>query len=289
MRNLLLLLTPLLLVAVVLALYPRSIKPVRSAPPPPPIPGNSASDFTSPSQGLPDQTNAEAEPPPKPVVQPTTSDRKWEIAYKDDFSAAASVKNYTPYRDSELLWNEKHQAMNLKAGPQSREAYAAVHKSLPGDLRVRFRALRRKNAPEVSVGIIFGCQGSLQVEHGYFVEWAGGTAHVKRQKAEQIRVQAPTPDTKDRWVNLELQRVGATIRMFVEGAEVLNWTDPQPMADSEHDLLVFYVWDESTLIDNLVIERNPDDRVTPRAEDPATKENIHGIAKPLDTPVPGDF
>lgn len=284
MRTFLLFLTPVLLVALVLALSLGSSKPPRKAPAPrTPVPANPEHDTPLGNDWVPPEAIAAQAEQPKPAGA------RWEVAYTDDFNDAEAVKRYTPYRDGELLWNEKHQAMNLKAGKQSREAYAAVHKSLPGDLRVRFRALRRRNSHEVSVGIIFSCYGSLQTEHSYFVEWAGGTAHVKRVKVEQIRVEASTPQTADRWVNLELQRVGATIRMFTEGKEVLNWTDPQPLQGSEHDLLTFYVWDESTLIDNLVIERNPDDRTAPRADDPATKENIHGIAKPVDLPTQGDF
>ena len=230
--------------------------------------------------------------PRGPETPPATRDGKeikWEAAYKDSCDDPASAKKYY-VQDGEVTFHEKHKALLLHAGDQSRQVFAVVHQSLPGDLRVRFRALRRKQADDVSIGIIFGVRGGLKGEDGYFAEWAGGNVHLKKQNIEQVRFSAATPQTPDRWVNLELRKAGATITLFTEGKQVLTWTDPQPPAGAEYDMLSFYVWNESTLVKDLVIERNGNDPVKPQAEDPANKYRMLGIARPVDDqPPPSDF
>ena len=53
----------------------------------------------------------------------------------------------------------------------------------------------------------------------------------------------------------ELRRAGPKITMLLDGKEVLAWTDPAPLDGPDYGALSFYVWGDSTLISDLVIER----------------------------------
>ncbi len=218
---------------------------------------------------------APVEPTPAAIADPST---KWEQAYSNDFSDEKHVKScYTMVFGSPLgdvLWYEKYKAMLLRNNSVRGEVYALVHKALPGDVRVRVKAMCRKEESEVSLAFLFSIGGAVRTEDGYFAEWAGGRVQLKRRNQLVLDADAPTPKTDSRWVNLELRREGARIRMYLEGAQVLDWTDDQPIADAQHDLFGFYVWSTMTLVKDLVIERNAGDPIKPLADDPATDDNI---------------
>jgi hypothetical protein len=216
---------------------------------------------------------------PKETPAANTAEIKWQVAYKDEFNKPESIKKYALLSLSnppgELEWHEKHKAMMLRNNDNGGgEIFAAVRKSLPGDLRVRFKAMCRKSETEVSIGIMFSVAGALRTEDGYFAEWAGGSTKLKKHNIQQAGEQAPTPQTADRWVNLELRRIGAKITMYMEGKEVTAWTDDQPVQGAQHDLLSFYVWSETTLIKDLIIERNANDPLKPLTDDPAADDNM---------------
>jgi hypothetical protein len=210
----------------------------------------------------------------KPVSAAAPIDIKWKQVYADDFKTAESLKRYYKFSSGELDWNEKYRGLLLKNTEEGGDVYAALHQSIPGDVRVRFRALRRKDAREVSIGVMFGLQGGLKRMDGYFAEWAEGTARLKKQGHLEVKVEAPTPETKERWVNLEVRKIGGHIEMLTEGKPVLAWDDPHPIQSAEHDLMSFYVWSEQTIITDLVIERNAADKIEPLKDDPATEDNI---------------
>ena len=220
----------------------------------------------TPSLGLPQAPGPRQEPPGP----------RWEVCWQDSFETAESVKRYFPFDRGEVRWLEKHQALWLDAG-RGEQVYAIVRRSLPGDLRVRFRALRRKSRTEVNVGLLVSVRGSLKEEEGYFAEWELGKALIKKRNILQKEAPAATPPTADRWVRLELRRIGAAISMYMEGKIVLEWTDGDPCLGSMHDLFSFYVYADQTLIDDLVIERNAADPTAPNATDPATEENVLGL------------
>ena len=199
---------------------------------------------------------------------------RWVVVHKDDFSDPASVKNYYQCGGGVLRWNEKFKAMQLHNDIYKSQIYAAVHRALPGDLRVSFRALRRKSTEEVNIGMVISVKGVLADEDGYFVEWEYGTAVIKKNNREKKRVSVQTPSTPDRWLKFEVVKVGGHFTLTMQGQVSLEWTDPEPYKDSEHDLFSFYVYAESTLIDDLVIERNANDSIAPLSSDPATDDNI---------------
>lgn len=224
-------------------------------------------------------------PPPAAVKQPAP---QWQVVYRDDFNDAECVKRYQKYQNGEIGWNEKYKALLLSA--QNTDVYAGVRKSLPGDLRVRFRALRRKSAEQLGIGLMFNLDGSLRTENGYFAEWARGIAQIKKRNHIQKLVDAPTPQTDDRWLSIELKRVGPAITMSMQDKVVLEWVDPHPFTGSKHDLLTFYIWSDSTIIDDLVIECNANDPTAPMGDDPATLDNMTKASRPvLDQPGMGDF
>ena len=215
-----------------------------------------------------------SDPPAKPAAAAPAAEAKWKRVFEDDFKTVESLKRYSKFNSGELVWNEKFHGILLKNTEEGGDIYAAVHQSLPGDIRVRFRALRRKDAKDVSSGVMFNLQGALKKMDGYFVEWAEGSARIKKQGHMEKKTDAPTPATDDRWVKLELTKVGGHIELLMEGKQVLVWDDPHPIQDAQHDLMSFYVWSEQTIITDLVIERNTNDKTPVMDDDPAVEDNI---------------
>ena len=220
--------------------------------------------------------------PPKAPVTAKVQEPKWKNAFEDDFAAAESLKKYFKSGSGELVWNEKYHGMLLKNTTEGGDVYAAVHKALPGDIRIKFRALRRKDADQVSIGVMFGLDGALKKMDGYFAEFAEGTVRLKKQGHLETKTEAPTPVTQDRWVHLELSKVGAHIEMRSEDKKVLSWDDPHPLTGAAHDLLSFYVWSEQTIIADLVIERNENDPTQALTDDPALEDNAVNSRRGVD-------
>ena len=246
-------------------------------PPPPPVNHYDPADTvrTFGEEAKPSKTP----PPLRVVAEPEISERswpmkplptftvepKWEVAFKDALDDAAAPTRVTKVGASGLVeYFEPKRALLLKTDDEG-EVFAALHTPLPGDLRIKFKALRAKYAQQVSIGLFFGIRGSTGTGtmDGYFAEWARGIAQVKRERQVLKCVDAPTPTTEDRWVNLELRRVGGTISMLMENKEVLSFIDPQPLSDAAHDRCTFYVWSDQTLIRDVVIERNANDPLKP--------------------------
>jgi hypothetical protein len=212
-------------------------------------------------------------PNPTPTPAPASNEVKWQVVFKDTFDTADSVKKYVHLQSGKIQWHEKYKAMLLLNEPQG-EIFAAIPASLPGDLRVRFRALRSKSSSDVSIGLFFSLNGRMREMKGYFAEWARGIAQLKRMLVVQQEGKAPTPQTPERWVNIELLRVGPKVTLSMENSELLAYDDPDPLYSAQHDLMSFYIWNESTIIDDLVIERNINDKIKPKPENPATLENM---------------
>ncbi|MBA3707774.1 MAG: hypothetical protein H0W83_03010 [Planctomycetes bacterium] len=210
---------------------------------------------------------------PRAAASPATGPR-WEPALREPFDSAGSIDRIALWgTGSDIQWWQPKQALMIGTTPQQQEAYAAIHGSFPGDIRVSFRALREKSARDVSIGLFFSCDGIAAMD-GYFAEWARGGCQLKKRKHIRSRVQAPTPATPDRWVRCELTSVGGAITMKLEERTVLSWTDPHPLQGARHDLACFYVWADNTLIDDLLIERNGNDPTQPLPDDPALPDRI---------------
>ena len=201
------------------------------------------------------------------------AEAKWEVAFKDAFDDAAAPRRVVQSGTGTVEYFEAKKALLLKS-ENGNEIFAGIRAALPGDLRVRFKALRPKTSKNVSIGLFFNVSGVPGEMDGYFAEWARGLAQIKREHEVLESVDAPTPETGDRWVNLELRRVGGTITMLMENREVLKFDDAAPPADAEHDQCTFYVWSDETLIRDVVIERNANDTIKPVAPGTPAKPKI---------------
>jgi hypothetical protein len=194
------------------------------------------------------------DPPARIAATGAVGASRWTTALAESFDSTDTMRRILPWR-GDVSWWQQQQALLIGTKEQGGEAFAAVHGSFPGDIRIRFRALRRKSAREVSIGVFFSTDG-LTAMDGYFAEWGRGIVQLKKNRHVEELVQAPTPQTADRWVRCEVSRIGDAITMKLEDSQVLSWVDPHPPRDDRHDLCCFYVWDDSTLIDDLVIERD---------------------------------
>ena len=232
-----------------------------------------------------------------PIIVPEkampTKEPQWKECYREEFNSPDSAAQFLKVHGGEIQWYEKYKALLLRANEtdENSDVYAVIHKSLPGDLRVRFKALRSKSATELNIGLLFSIRGALDLEEGYFVEWAHGFAQIKKHTHLEKRAEAPTPSTQDRWVSLELRRVGPAITMLMEGKIVLEWIDRHPITGSENDLFSFYLWSDQTLIDDIMIERNLNDPIMPLPDDPATEGNVlQSVRHPgMNGAIEGDF
>ena len=226
--------------------------------------------------------------PPAAVPPAETKTPVWRTAYQDNFEDPESPKKY--YVIGDVRWQDKYKALALRAPGGDKDAYAVIHQALPGDVRIRFKALRLKTANQVSVGLYVGVRGALKRMDGYFIEWGRGLVQVKKRNHLERRVNAPTPQTADRWVDLEFRRVGSVFTMSMQNQVVLQWVDLYPLLDEDHDLASLYVCADQVLVKDLIIERNANDTLTPHTDDPATEENaLRSVRRGVSAPAANDF
>ena len=221
--------------------------------------------------------NGEKMSPTRPKG-PKKGEPRWEVAYSEDFSDPRSVEAFDLHPLGCVLeWAPDTNA--LAVGPR-REAgldqvYVMLKRSLPGDIRVRFRARSTKEGQPPFFGVLVSLKGRLKIEEAYFIEWNYWQVQIKRKNTRVAGkdVGYKKPCWKKEWVSFMAQKLGATITMFTEGREILSWTDPYPLKDSSHDLFAFYSWRVPLELDDLVIERNALDPVRPREDHPVFPEN----------------
>ncbi|MGH7142559.1 MAG: hypothetical protein ACREJ2_00315 [Planctomycetota bacterium] len=227
-------------------------------------------------------------PPPKVAAHPL----RWSVVYQENFAKADSIKAFVVSPDgAELAWNEKDHALNFGPGPGDApdHAYLLLHRSLPGDLRITFRARSRMAGQPAFFGLLASLSGTLHHEDAYYIEWNYWQVQIKKHNARQAGVEVSYKVTDpNAWMQFQVEKVGGAITMFTAGSKVLTWTDPHPYATNDHDLFTFYTWKVPMEIDDLVIERNALDTIKPRADDPAVEDNfLRGERKGTDNPPPG--
>jgi hypothetical protein len=176
------------------------------------------------------------------------------------------------------MWNKTEKCLEFGETKDGlgREIYVMLKKSLPGDLRVSFRARKAPLASSFALGALISLEGSLKIERGYFLEWNPWRTQIQNKtagKTVQDGNTLPEKITNGEWGLFTFERRGGKLSMSVEGKTVLTWTDPTPYAKDTHDLFSFYLWDSRIQLDDLVIERNPRDTLKPRADQPATEGN----------------
>ena len=236
--------------------------------------------------------NLSTPPQPKPGIELPP---EWEIVYTEDFSKASSVDVFEAYPDPNCFrWDKKFQALELNPN-NLKEGYIMLKKSLPGDLRVRFRARSANNGTPPRFGCMLGLAGTLLQEDGYFLEWNNfNHIQIKKVNVQMVDTSNSFHDSPDHdgWRNFAVQRLGGTLSMQNEGREVLKWKDTSPYQDNAHDLFLFYFWSSHFKIDDLIIERNKLDPLKPRADQPAVNTNYEqGMRdpKPGTTDSTGSF
>lgn len=212
-------------------------------------------------------------PPPEPVpgVPP-----RWVEVYREDFSDPKSIEMFEGYPQN-ILFGHADAALTL--GPKKElgvdEGYAMLKLSLPGDVRISFRARSMMPDQPPFFGLMLALKGRLRKEDGYFVEWNYWQVQIKKKNSRVAgkEVSYPVGGGKGEWIRFRVERTGSTITMFTEDKEVLSWTDTHPFTDSAHDLFTFYIWRVHMEFDDIVIERNTLDPVQPRPDHPVFPEN----------------
>jgi hypothetical protein len=225
-----------------------------------------------------DRTTATVSDPRKP---------QWQEAYCDHFDDAGSIEQYTKL-GGDVSWFKRDQALQIDSGPTN-EGCVRINSSLPGDVRVRLRALPAKNTRDLTIGVFLSQHGTPELINGYFTEFEHGRAKIKR--GGQLVASAPvtTPQTSDRWVAIEMQRCGGTITLTMEGRQILSWTDPQPFSDPANDQVLLYVFNDRTLIDDVVIERNVQDSIKSLPTEPVAPPTVTGGEREWTPPGADDF
>ncbi|MBN1809321.1 MAG: hypothetical protein JW909_09665 [Planctomycetes bacterium] len=211
--------------------------------------------------------------PPVPKVAPPP---RWNVVYRENFSNDESVGAFELYpnggrfeRADGALYIGPAEAVGIE------DVYCMLKMSLPGDLRVRFRARSMKPNQPPFFGLLVSLGGSLRSEDGYFVEWNYWQVQVKKRnrRVAGVSVSYPRQRSSGDWLDCMMERVGGVVTMYTEGERVLTWTDPYPYTDNAHDLFCFYTWRVPMQFDDIVIERNAGDRARPRSDHPVFVEN----------------
>ena len=220
-----------------------------------------------------------------PAATPEPQKPEWEVVYKEDFSEQKSIENWIAVpAGTKLEWRDNALLLEPAIGGNSEEVYGLLKMSLPGDIRVSFRARSMTEGQPPFFGIMTFLKGVLEEEDGYFVEWNYWQVQMKKRNA---RVAGLTKQYRDvsregGWMQFSMERIGSAITMYTEGEKVLSWTDQHSLNDRDHDLFTFYSWRVPMEYDDVVIERNKLDLVKPNENHPAIPQNYeHGIRHPV--------
>lgn len=187
----------------------------------------------------------------------------WQEVYRQAFDGPESLKDFVLEGTNSagtVAWQPGDRCLRLSAredGPRM-DAVLRLHRHLPGDLRIHFRA---RNVPPEDhfFGVLLACKDPLLPrEDGYYCEWnRGWMRRIKKADVQRVlsRPNGPT-DRTIRWINYRIERIGPRVAMFTGEEEVLAWVDPAPDRDAEHDRVAFYVCGQEIEFDDIVIDRN---------------------------------
>ena len=219
---------------------------------------------------------------------------KWEKVFAEDFSKPESLDKFL-ITDAGNVFKWDKDAKALEMGPGNDEnTLVLLHKPLPGDVRVTFRARSMLKGQPAFFGLYLGLKGKLGKGDGYFIEWNYWQVQIKKRgtrvAGEEV---AYVIKEANQWMKFSAEKVGAVITMYTDGKKALTFTDDNPLSGADHDLLSFYSWKVPMQFTDLVIERNVNDTTVPRADDPAVPANyLNGErdgAKPPPPIYQGDF
>ncbi|HHN45846.1 MAG TPA: hypothetical protein ENN09_00255 [Planctomycetes bacterium] len=211
-----------------------------------------------------------------PPQRATEAQPRWMHVYKEDFSDPKSIEMFGGYPPDAMLGRNN---AALEMGPRHElgieEGYAMLKMSLPGDMRISFRARSMLPGQPPFFGLMLALKGRLRKEDGYFVEWNYWQVQIKRRNSRVAgkQIHYPVGGSNGEWIRFRVERTGDTITMFTEDKEVLSWTDPHPLIDANHDLFAFYIWRVHMEFDDITIERNALDPVHPRPDHPVFPGN----------------
>jgi hypothetical protein len=131
--------------------------------------------------------------------------------------------------------------------------------SLPRNVRVEVDATSSSAAVDIKVEL-FG--DGVRHQSGY-VAVVGGwnntlSGIARRDEHEKKRVMNRTRHVQGQSYHLVVQRVdGKTIELFVDGARVASYVDPEPLFGPGHDRFAFSGWESEVTFDHLRITALP--------------------------------
>lgn len=223
-------------------------------------------------------------PPPKREARPDQPP-KWETILAENFQLPDSLTAFAHWPEPTVFFRANNETLQMGPNTETKndECWVMLKRSLPGDVRIRFRVRSQRSGQGPFFGVILNLKGKLRREDGYFIEWNTWQVQIKKSNVRKIarRLDYPKKTSNGEWLACRLEKIGAKITMYTEDDEVLTWTDPYPYADAEHDLLAFYTWRVPLQFDDLVIDRNRNDPLRPRADHPVFPENyLEGLRQP---------
>jgi hypothetical protein len=231
-----------------------------------------------------------------PVPELPSKPPIWKVAFSENFAKKESLDAFSVYpAGGKLEWDKENQALLMGAGPDNKpvHAYVLLHKSLPGDLRIRFRGRSMRPDYAAYFGLLISISGRLKTENGYYVELDVGRSDIFKNKLLVARHNRMLKFKEDghRWMDFQLEKLGGKITFQVEGKETASWLDRHPFEGPAHDLFALYTYRTSMEFKDLVIERNENDPLQPRVDDPvvaalAPQIDQDGLKPPEPPPVP---
>jgi hypothetical protein len=132
--------------------------------------------------------------------------------------------------------------------------------ALPRNVRVAFAVTSSSTAIDAKVEL-FG--DGVRHQSGYVVilgGWNNTLSGIARlDEHERSRVMNRTGHEQGRTYDLVVQRTdGATVELFVDGAKVASYRDPQPLSGPGHDRFAFSGWESEVTFDHLTITALPE-------------------------------
>ena len=141
-----------------------------------------------------------------------------------------------------------------------------LRRPLPRDVRIEFRG--RSQSPDGDIKVeVFGDGRSFATEDSYtatsYVLVFGGwrntlnvLARMDEHGDDRLVRRAPSV-VPGRWYRFEVERVGAKISWWIDGAPMHELDDAEPLEGQGHEHFAFNDWDAELWFDDLVVRALP--------------------------------
>ena len=145
-------------------------------------------------------------------------------------------------------------ALRVEGG---RPQLLVLKEEILGDVRLEFDVRQEGdylNDASCFIGAARDREGGVVLSSGYEFKHAGytNTMDMLTRRGENLYRELADPLVSGRTYRVRVEKVGATLRMQVDGKEIFTVEDAEPIEDLGHHVLGLFGWRAETYWDNIV-------------------------------------